>query len=111
MMGNDMDEIFFDLLRMTRDFDPAPDWAQALKLSEEVGEVSECILKGNGFLQHKALKEDVLHEVADVMNTCCGLLTAHYPDRSPEQLLDALTVAMIKKGDKYAKVLGAAKKG
>jgi len=105
MASNNLEEVFRNLLIMCREYDNAPDWAHGLKLGEECGEVQECILKGNGFLKHKTLKEDVVHEVADVMNTCCALLSSHYPDHLPDELLDALTNAMIKKGTKYAKVL------
>lgn len=105
MTSRNLQSVFEELLVMCREYDTAPDWAHGLKLGEEVGEVNECILKGNGFLQHKTLKEDVMHEVADVMNTCCALLTSHYPDLSPKELTEALTDAMMKKGTKYAKVL------
>ena len=104
-MANNLDNVFSDLIKMCREYDDAPDWAHGLKLGEECGEVQECILKANGFLEHKTLKEDVLHEVADVMNTCCALLSSHYPDHLPDELVDALTSAMMKKGTKYAKVL------
>lgn len=105
MASSNLDEVFCDLLTMCREYDNAPDWAHGLKLGEECGEVQECILKGNGFLKHKTLKEDVLHEVADVMNTCCALLSSHYPEHLPDELAEALSNAMIKKGTKYAKVL------
>ena len=105
MESKSIEKVFDDLLCMTRYLDHSPDWAHGLKLGEECGEVLECILKGNGFLAHKSLKEDVLHEVADVMNTCCALLTSHYPDMVPDDILDALANAMIKKGEKYKKVL------
>jgi len=109
MVSNNLGKVFSDLLTMCRKYDNAPDWAHGLKLGEECGEVQECILKGNGFLKHKTLKEDVVHEVADVMNTCCALLTSHYPDLTPAELLEELSNAMIKKGNKYAKVLGLPK--
>ena len=105
MQNRNLQGVFEELLVMTREYDKSPDWAHGLKLAEECGEVSECILKGNGFLKQKTLKEDVVHEVADVMNTCCALLTSHYPEYTPEEILHVLTNAMIKKGTKYAKVL------
>jgi len=106
MMESNLSETFRGLLRLTKDYEEAPDWASGLKLGEECGEVHTAILKGQGFLDHKTLDEDVMHEVADVMNVCCAILTAHYPDLEVEEIMAKLDTAMIKKGEKYAQVLG-----
>lgn len=102
-----IEDVFCDLLRMTREYEDAPSWANGLKLGEECGEVQTAILVAHGFLEHKTLDEDVMYEIADVMNVCCAILTAHYPDYLPDELLDALAVAMRTKGNKYAKILNA----
>ena len=107
MANKNIEDVFCDLLRMTREYETAPDWANGLKLGEECGEVQTAILVKNGFLKHKNLDEDVMFEIADVMNVCCALLTAHYPDYTPDELLDKLAIAMDIKGLKYAKILGA----
>jgi len=102
---HDLDDVFLGLLRMCRDHENAPDMAMGLKLGEECGEVQTAILKANGFLEHKTLDEDVMHEIADVMNVCCSILTASYPQLPPGTLLYHLSQAMEKKANKYAKVL------
>jgi len=105
-MENNIENVFHNLLEMTQNHEDAPDWAMGLKLGEECGEVQTAILKANGFLHHKTLDEDVLHEIADVMNVCCSILTATYPNLQPIDIIDLLAEAMEKKGRKYAKVLG-----
>ena len=101
----DIETTIYDLLRMTRENETAPDWALGLKLGEEVGEVQMALLHTNGFLRHKTLDEDVMHEVADVLNVCIGLLTQHYPDLNEAEILSRLNDALFKKGQKYARVL------
>lgn len=103
--NSDLTCIFYDLLCMTKKSEPAPDWASGLKLGAEAGEVQEAILKGRGFIEHKELNEEVVEEIADVMNVCCAILTAHYPDETPSTILGMLGDAMIKKGHKYAGIL------
>lgn len=102
-----VEETLEGVLNLCRNYESAPDWALGLKLAEECGEVSEAILYANGFIQHKELKEDVLHEVADVINVALGILTQHYPDVAVPELLTQLDAAMKTKNKKYAKILGA----
>jgi phosphoribosyl-ATP pyrophosphohydrolase len=104
-MHDDIETVIYNLLKMTRDKETAPDWALGLKLGEEAGEVQTALLYANGFLRHKTLDEDVMHEVADVFNVCLGLLTQHYPDLTPEEILSQFNTALYVKGKKYAKVL------
>ena len=101
----ELNGVFLGLLQMCRDHESSPAMAMGLKLGEECGEVQTAILKDNGFLEHKVLDEDVMHEIADVMNVCCSILTATYPQLSPTELLSQLSQAMEKKADKYSKVL------
>ena len=105
MVSKDLNKVFLDLLYMAREHDTAPDWAMGLKLGEECGEVQTALLHKHGFLKHKTLDEDVMHEIADVMNVCVAIMTAHYPEHTPDELYEGLVDAMIKKGRKYAKVL------
>jgi NTP pyrophosphatase (non-canonical NTP hydrolase) len=107
MANNDLTGVFYDLLCMTRKDEDAPDWACGLKLGAEAGEVQEAILKARDFIKHKELDEDVIHEIADVMNVCCAILTSHYPERTPIALTNDLADAMVKKGKKYADILDA----
>lgn len=110
-MVKQLGNVMFDLIQMTREYETLPDWALGLKLSEEVGEVAEALMVANGFSRHKTLEEDVLHEVADVINVCIGLLTQHYNELSPEELERALTDAISKKGKKYQSILEAGANG
>ena len=103
---NNISQVLLKILEMTQSHEGMPDWALGMKLSEETGEVNEALLVANGFLQHKVLKEDVLHEVADVFNVCLGLLAKHYPTKTPEEILEQLNSALVKKGKKYAGILG-----
>jgi len=95
-----IEQTIYELMVMTREQESMPDWALAMKLAEECGEVNTAVLIENGFMRHKTLDEDVLHEVADVINVCIGLLTQHYPDTNTATLLRKLNEALIKKGDK-----------
>ena len=104
-MQTDIEGTIYELLEMTRENETAPDWALGLKLGEECGEVQTALLYANGFLRHKTLDEDVMHEVADVINVCIGLLVQHYSEHSTDYILEWLTQAIDKKGKKYAKVL------
>ena len=94
---------------MVREHENAPSWALTLKLSEEVGEFSEIILKDYGFLHHKnkKWKDTPVEEAADIMNVVLGALSKHYPDKTSDEIEQELFDAMNKKGSKYARILGA----
>ena len=103
------DEKFYEavhwLFDMTQRMETAPPLALGVKLSEEVGEFSEALLKQQGFLAHKELKEDPIHEAADIMNVLIGALAVMYPEKTPYQLTEELYDAMCSKGEKYERIL------
>ena len=94
---------------MTRKHEDSPAWALTIKLSEEVGELSEIMLHELGHLRHKdkEWKDTPVEEAADIVNVLLGLLAVHYPDNTPEELSRAFLQAMVKKGKKYGRVVGA----
>jgi len=106
---NDWNEMFLTLLKMTRKHEPAPSWAMTLKLGEEVGELNEVILHDCGYLQYKKKewKDTPVGEAADIINTLLGMLQAHYPDKTPEEISEELFKESIRKGTKYGRILGA----
>ena len=105
----DWNKIIPRLLYMTATYEHAPAWALAMKLSEEVGELSEIMLHELGHLHHKdkEWKDTPVEEAADIMNVLLGLLAVHYPDKTSDELSRELLVAMIKKGKKYGRVIDA----
>ncbi len=109
MENNNWDDMIFTLLEMVREYQDAPSWAMTMKLAEEVGEFSEIMLYEHGYLRHKdkEWKDTPTEEAADIINTLLGALSMHYPDKSSEEISKELFDAMIKKGNKYARVLGA----
>jgi len=98
--------VIFRLFTLTRKYEQMTTLALALKVSEEVGELAEVILKDNGYLKHKQpSKEDAWHEVADIINVLIGMLAKHYPNLSATELTENLYNAIEKKGKKYEKIL------
>lgn len=97
------------LLELRRKYDEAPTWALVIKLGEEVGELNEIMLHELGFLRHKnkEWKDTPVEEMADIMNVLLGILIGHYPDKTEEEIAHDLLEALKKKGNKYARVLGA----
>ncbi len=106
---SDWNSVIKFLSEMVREHDDAPAYAMTIKLSEEVGEFSEIMLKEFGFLKHKTKewKDTPAEEAADIINVLIATLVAHYPDKTPDEISNELLTAMIKKGDKYAKLIGA----
>ena len=104
-MGN-IHKSIYTIMELTKEHETMPDWALAMKLSEECGEVNECVLVENGFMPHKMLKEDTMHEVADVFNVCVGLLVKRYPDQSVDTLMNNFCHALEKKTEKYRHIMG-----
>lgn len=92
-------------IEMSRELETADGWALGLKLQEEVGEFSECLLKKYGYLRHKQLKESIFGEAADIMNVILSVLQAIHPTASTEDILEELTKHMYLKNAKYKKVL------
>lgn len=109
MMNDNWDDMILSLLKMTQEHEHAPTWAKIMKLSEEVGEFNEVMLHEYGFLKHKnkEWKDTPIEEAADIMNTVMGILSKHYPDKTPEEISEELLMASKKKGNKYARILGA----
>lgn len=86
-------------------YNTMPTLAKSLKLMEEVGEMSEAILITNGTLKHKKLAEPVINETADVVICLMDILSDNYPDHPPEELVNALMVAVATKSLKWDKVM------
>ena len=93
------------LFELTQKNEDMPAIALVAKLAEEVGEFAESVLKDEGYLQHKELKEGPIHEAADVINVVIGILAQLYPGRNPRYLTEELYVALCEKGEKYERVL------
>jgi len=93
------------LFELTQKQETAVPLVLGVKLSEEVGEFSEALLKACGYLNHKELKEDPMHEAADIINVLIGCLANLYPDKSPHELTEELYGAMCDKGEKYERIL------
>jgi hypothetical protein len=109
-MMSDWNKTIGTMLEMTREHEKAPAWALTMKLSEEVGELSEIMLYELGHLHHKKdkdWKDTPVEEAADIMNVLLGLMSVHYPKKTPEELSWELLDAMIKKGMKYGRIIGA----
>ena len=106
---SDWNKTIQTLLEMTKEHEDAPAWALTIKLSEEVGELSEIMLHEFGHLHHKdkEWKDTPMGEGADIINTLLGLLQAHYPDKTPEEISQELFEESIRKGTKYGRILGA----
>lgn len=100
-------ELIEDLFDMTQNHETMDPMALGLKLGEEVGEFQEAVLVEHGYLQHKELKEDTLHEAADIICVLIGFLAKHHPNLTSPQLTEMLYEAIAKKGEKYANIVGA----
>lgn len=83
-----------------------PDWALAMKLSEECGELNEAMLKDLGFLQHKGELEGPLGEAADVIIVAISAIAAHCPELPQSALVEQLRTALVEKTNKYKNILG-----
>jgi hypothetical protein len=105
----DWNKLIEQMFQITQEYENAPAFALTIKLAEEVGEFSEIMLHEFGFLHHKdkEWKDTPIEEAADIMNVLVGALAVHYPHKTPKQLSDELSAAMLKKGTKYARLLGS----
>lgn len=108
-MNGKWDTLILTLLEMTREYETATSWAMTMKLTEEVGELNEVMLYEHGYLQYKdkEWKDTPIEEAADILNTVLGMLSKHYPDKTPEEISQELIGASLKKGKKYGRILGA----
>lgn len=93
------------LFELTQEKETSHPLALGVKLSEEVGEFSEALLKATGHLAHKELKESPISEAADVINVLIGCLSLLYPDKTPYDLTEELYEAICTKGEKYERIL------
>jgi len=75
------------------------------KVSEETGELSEATSVHAGYLPHKKMKEPLVGEVADVINTAIGVLVKAHPELNGGQIYDLLLESLNKKTDKWESVL------
>ena len=95
-------EYLFDL---TLQHETAEPWALALKLGEELGEFQQAVLKDEGYLRHKELKEDMWGEAADIVCVLIGYFARRYPECTGQQLTERLYDNICEKGDKYRTIL------
>jgi NTP pyrophosphatase (non-canonical NTP hydrolase) len=93
------------MIEYVKEYEDAEGWVLSLKLGEEVGEFHEAVLKHYGYLAHKELKEDSIHEAADVVNVIFGALSKLYPELSTDELLMRFSEAFEKKSEKYKRIL------
>lgn len=84
--------------------DPKPLLAAALKLSEEVGELSEAVLHHEGHLPHKTMKEPLAGEVVDVIHNAIAPFVKAYSGTT-EDLARLLIAQMHRKNAKWDAVL------
>ena len=94
-----------EALELSRELEDAPTLVLNAKLSEEFGELSEALLKEMGYLQHKTLKESSISEAADIINVLLAVLSAHYPDKSVDDIIRELRDAIVLKCAKYRDIL------
>lgn len=93
------------IVAQVRTFEPLNTAELGFKLAEETGEFGKAILIEQGRLPHKTLDEPAMGEAADIFNCVLGMLAKHYPNQSPEQLVEELTQWMGRKQGKYDRIL------
>lgn len=93
------------LFELTQQKETSHPLALGVKLSEEVGEFSEALLKATGHLDQKEAKESPISEAADVINVLIGALAVLYPDMTPYELTEELYDKICEKGNKYERIL------
>jgi Lar family restriction alleviation protein len=76
-------------------------WKPFMKLSEEVGELSEALLIEMGSLAYKEKEVSAIDEIADVLNAVAAILARHYSDMSTNEILEMLNAASRRKILKY----------
>ena len=100
-----MNELLQQCIDVRRQFDNVPTLALGLKLSEEVGEFSETVLKACGFLRHKEVKETPFGEAADVINVVLGILGNLYPENTSQEIVLKLKEQIDIKKNKYERIM------
>lgn len=76
------------------------------KIMEEVGEFSEALLHKLGHLPHKTMKEPIEGEAADIILCVIDTLASVYPDLTPIELANMLSLHLEKKSQKWVSVMG-----
>lgn len=86
--------------------DPKPIEAMCLKLFEEGGELAEAVNHKCGYLPHKTMKEPLVGEVADVINTAVSIFAKAHPELTTAEMVDLLVTQMNTKNKKWASLIG-----
>lgn len=105
---NDTVQILYEIARLGNE-DPKCDYSLVVKLMEEVGEFAEAFNHSKGNLPHKTMKENIEGEAADVIICALSVLARVYKDKSPNEIIDILTLQLKLKSDKWLKVIDYAK--
>jgi NTP pyrophosphatase (non-canonical NTP hydrolase) len=83
-----------------------------MKVSEELGELSEAVSRDLGYMSHKTDEyEDSMYEAADIIIALAALIVNHNNElhhKSPIETLAELKRAIAKKTRKYATAMGCA---
>jgi hypothetical protein len=99
------DEYFIECIKMCRlkaAKDNSTPFTKIAKLGEEFGEFCEAVSVHNGFSQHKALKEGIFGEAADIINCVVACLVINMPKASDEEILTELKKELKRKLDKFS---------
>jgi len=94
------------MIETIQQHESAPAIVLAVKLSEEVGELSEAVLSESGYLKHKTKTlEGIMGETADIFNVLIGILSTQYPNKTASEITAELQEAMQRKWEKYERIL------
>lgn len=84
----------------------APIANRMIKLTEEIGELSESVNHFDGYLPHKTLKEPLAGEAADSIICVLDVMWKRYSEElSDDEILDLLFEQLEKKSDKWDSIL------
>jgi len=97
------EQSFFDVDALSQT-ERKPLVAMAAKLFEEGGELAECVNIQEGFITHKAMKEPLVGEVADVVQVALSILVKATPCLTPQQRMDLFLEHFERKNSKWAAV-------
>jgi|SRR5579859_12512 len=77
----------------------------SLKLVEEVGELAEAVNHLEGYLPHKTMKEELIGEVADVIQCAITILVKTKPEIFDEEIVLQLARSLDHKNSKWERLL------
>lgn len=98
--------VLMKVFKLSRsDQNTLPVMARNAKLMEEVGEFSQALMFGQGYLPHKTVEEPLVGEAADVILCVLDTYAAAYPELSPEELAVNLVAQLEKKSAKWDRVM------